>query len=75
MAATLIVISSVELAHAPLLIVHLNVALDPIVNPVIVVVGELDVVIVAVPLTTVHAPVPVVAVLPAIVEVVTLHKL
>ena len=57
-----------------MLIVHLNVALAPIVNPVIVVVGKLDVVIVAVPLTTVHAPVPVVGVLAAMVAVVTLHK-
>ncbi len=57
-----------------MLIVHLKVALAPTVKPVIVVVGELAVVIVAVPLVTVHAPVPVVGVLAAMVAVVTLHK-
>ena len=72
--ATLIITSSLELAQAPLLMVHLNVTLLPIVKPVMVLVGELAVVIVAVPATTVHAPVPVVAVLPAKVAVVTLHR-
>ena len=70
----MIVISSVEFVHVPLLIVHLKVELAPTVSPVIVVVGELTVVIVAVPLTTLHDPVPVVAVLPAMVAVLTLHK-
>ncbi len=73
-AATFTMMSSVEFVQAPLLIVHLSVALAPMVSPVIVVVGELAVVIVAVPLTMVHAPVPVVGVLAAIVAVVTLHK-
>ena len=57
-----------------MLMVHLNVALAPTVSPVIVVVGLLAVVIVAVPDTTVHVPVPVVGVLAAIVAVVTLHR-
>ncbi len=73
-AATFTVMSSVEFVQAPLLIVHLNVTLAPTVKPVMVVVGELAVVIVAVPLTTVHAPVPVVGVLAASVALVTLHK-
>src|SRR5437868_2506420 len=54
--------------------VHLKVALAPTVKPVMVVVGEEAVVIVAVPLTTVQAPVPVAGVLAAIVAVVTLHR-
>ena len=54
--------------------VHLSVTLDPTVSPVIVVVGECSAVIVAVPDTTVHVPVPIVAVFPAKVVVVTLHK-
>jgi len=57
-----------------LLMVHLNVALDPTVKPVSVVVGLLAVVIVAVPLTTLQLPVPVVGVLPAMVALVTLHR-
>ena len=70
----MIVISSVELVQAPLLIVHLNVALAPTVSPVMVVVGLLAVVMVAVPLTTLQLPLPVVAVFAAIVAVVTLHR-
>ena len=73
-AATLIVMSSVEAAQAGLLIVHRNVTLAPIVKPVTVLVGLLAVVIVAVPDTTLHAPVPVAGVLPARVAVVTLHR-
>ncbi len=57
-----------------MLIVHLKVALAPTVNPVIVVVGLLAVVMVAVPLVTVQAPVPVVGVLAAMVALVTLHR-
>ncbi len=57
-----------------MLIVHLKVTLAPTVRPVRVVVAELAVVIVAVPLVTVHAPVPAVGVLPAMVAVVTLHR-
>ncbi len=57
-----------------MLIVHLKVALAPTVKPVIVVVGLLAVVMVAVPLVTVQAPVPVVGVLAAMVALVTLHR-
>ena len=67
-------ISSVELVQLPLLIVHLNVALAPIVNPVIAEVGELAVVIVAVPEVTLQVPVPIPAELADIVVLVTLHK-
>ena len=72
--ATFMITSSLELAQAPLLIVHLKVTLAPTVNPVIADVAELAVVIVAVPDTTLHSPVPVVGALPAKVLLVTLHK-
>ena len=68
------VISSVEAAHAPLLIVQRKVTLAPIVNPVKPLVALVGVVIVAVPAITVQRPVPVVGVLPARVATVTLHK-
>ena len=68
------VTSSLELAQAPLLIVHLNVALAPTVMPVTVLVAEDGVVIVAVPDTTLHSPVPVAGALPAKVLLVTLHR-
>lgn len=73
-ASIVIVTSSVDGEHTPLAMVHLNVTLAPTVKPVMVVVSEFGVVIVAVPDTTVHAPVPTVAVLPAKVVLVTLHK-
>ena len=57
-----------------MLIVHLNVTLDPIVNPVTPLVEEDGVVIVAVPLTIVHTPVPDTAALPESVVVLTLHR-
>lgn len=47
-----------ELAQVPLLTVHLSVALVPAVTPVTVVLYNVGAVIVAVPLTTVHNPVP-----------------
>ena len=68
------VTSSLELPQAPLLIVHLNVELPPIVSPVTPELGEPGVVTVAVPDITLQLPVPTVAVLPAKVVVVTLHK-
>ena len=61
--------SSVDEVHPPLAIVHLNV-FAPTPNPVTPDVALVGVVIVAVPETTVHVPVPIVAVLPAsVVEV------
>ena len=73
-AAILITTSSLDELQAPLLIVHLNVALPPIVSPVTPELAEPGLVTVAVPDTTVQAPVPVVGVLPARVAVVTLHR-
>lgn len=58
----------------PSLIVHVKMAVEPIVKPVIVVVGELIVVMVAAPVNTFHVPIPDGGVLPAIVVVVVLHK-
>ena len=57
--------SSEDAVHAPLLIVQRSVALPPDGTPVTPDVAEDEVVIVAVPLTRLQAPVPVVAVLPA----------
>jgi hypothetical protein len=57
----------------PFDIVHLNVADVPAAIPVTVEVAEFVVVIVAVPLTTVQRPVPLVGVLPANVKLETLH--
>ena len=73
-AAILIVTSSLDAAQAGLLIVHLKVTLLPMVKPVKPEVAEVGVVMVAVPDTTVHAPVPVTGVFPAKVAVVTLHR-
>jgi len=73
-ASMIIVMSSDELGQKPLLIVHLSVTLVPAVKPVIPVVDNVAVVIVAAPLITLHIPVPVVGTLPASVAVVVLHK-
>ena len=73
-ADTLITTSSLDTAQPPLLMVHLKVALVPMVRPVTVLVAELAVVIVAVPDTTLHAPVPVAGVFPANVVLVTLQR-
>ena len=54
--------------------VHFTVALVPAGTPVIVVVGELSVVIVALPFTKVQVPVPTDGVLCVIVKVEVLHK-
>ena len=64
-----IITSSILGAHGTLDIVHLNV-FAPTPNPVIPEVGLPGVVIVPVPLTNVHTPVPTVGVLPASVAVV-----
>jgi hypothetical protein len=57
--------SSADAVQGAFEIVHLNVALVPAGTPVTPDVGEVAVVIVAVPLTKLHAPVPTVGVLPA----------
>ena len=66
-------ISSCVLAQGPLVIVHLSVALPPGAMPVTVVVGELVLVIVAVPEIKIHKPVPGVAAFALIVNVLVLH--
>jgi hypothetical protein len=68
-AVLVIVSSSVDTGQMPLEIVQRNVALVPAGTPVMVVVADVGVVIVAVPLTTLHTPVPIVGTLPAIVNV------
>ena len=68
-ASLVIVTSSVELGHTPLLIVHRN-TFAPTPNAVTPDVGLPGVVIVPVPLTNVHVPVPTVGALPAKVAVV-----
>ena len=65
--------SSVLDVQTPLLIVHLNVALVPIGTPVTPLVGDVFVVIVAVPPTTVHKPLPVAGEFPANVKLPLLH--
>jgi hypothetical protein len=69
-AVVVITTSSVEGVQGELDIVHRRVAVPGTAKPVTPDVGELGVVIVAVPDTTDHAPVPVVGVLPAKVAVV-----
>ena len=69
----MIITSSVEAVQEELDIVQRKVAVPGTAKPVTPEVGEDEVVIVAVPETTDHAPVPTVAVLPAKVAVVTPH--
>ena len=59
--------------QAPFVTFHFRVAEVPAGTPVIVVVGEEGVVMVAVPLTTLHSPVPGLGVFAAIVNVPLLH--
>ena len=54
-----------EAVQVPLLMVHVKVALVPAVIPVTPDVADAGAVIVAVPLVTVHNPVPVLGVFPA----------
>ncbi len=68
------IMSSVEGAQVPFVIVHLNVTLAPIVKPVTPDNGSTGSVIVAVPETTVHKPVPAVGAFPDNVAVVILHS-
>ena len=59
----------------PFVTVHLTVAVDPDATPVTVVVGEVEFVIVAVPLINVHSPVPTEGVLCVIVKLPLSHSL
>ena len=70
---TIIFTSSLTDAHGGSLTVHRRVTV-PVTSPVSPDVGELGVVIVPVPETTVHKPVPTLGVFPARVAVVVLHK-
>jgi hypothetical protein len=72
-AASLVSTTSSEVEHVPFVIVHFSVAALPAVIPVTPDVADDGVVIVAVPLVTVHTPVPEVAALPASVNVLVLH--
>lgn len=74
-ALTATVMSSVEEAHDPLLMVHRNTVLPPTVKPVTPLDGSLPVLALPLPLTVLHVPVPTVGVLADKVPVVTLHKL
>lgn len=66
--------SSVETAQNPLLIVHRKTVVAPTVKPVTVELGSFAELMLPLPLTTVHVPVPTVGVLPDKVVLVTLHK-
>jgi hypothetical protein len=57
-AASFVKMTTLELVHVPLVIVHRKVALVPAGTPVTVVVGDVESVIVPVPLIKVHDPVP-----------------
>jgi hypothetical protein len=72
--ATFIITSSVLIPQPPLVMVHLSVAEVPGTKPVSPDVGEAGVVIVAMPLTTVHVPVPEAGIFPARVAIAVLHK-
>lgn len=63
-ASIVIITSSVVLPQEPFVILHRNVVLDGTAKPVIVVFGLVLSEILAVPLTTVHKPLPTVAVFP-----------
>ncbi len=67
-------VTSSNAEQVPLVTVHFNVTLVPATTPVMVVVGEFRSVMVAVPLTTVHTPVPTDGALCVMVKVDVLHK-
>ena len=66
-------VTSSNAVQVPFVTVHLIVALVPGATPVIVVVGEPGVVIVAVPVIKVHTPVPIDGALCVIVKLPVLH--
>ena len=72
-AALLVSNTSSKVLQLPLVIVQRNVAVLPEAKPVTVLTFEVGVVIVTAPLTTLHNPVPVVAAVPANVNVPLLH--
>ena len=72
--STLIMTESTEVGQEPLEIVHVKVVEAPAISPVTPDAGKAGEVIVAVPETTVHNPVPTAGVLPASVVVVILHR-
>ena len=65
--------SSVLELQKPLLMVHLNSVVVPAPKPVMPVVDKVGVVIVHVPLTTLHTPVPIIGVLPLKLAMDVLH--
>lgn len=71
---TIILILSTEVEQVPLVIVHANVAESPITKPVTPLVGDVGEVMVAVPDTSVHVPVPTVGVFPVTTVDVVLHN-
>ena len=66
-------ISSKVVEHVPFPTVHLNVALVPAAIPVIVVVANVELVIVAAPANTVHMPLPTTGAVAFIANVLVLH--
>jgi len=72
-AASLVSTTSSKVLQLPLVIVHLKVAVLPEAKPVTVLVFDVGVVIVTAPLTILHDPEPVVAAVPAKVNVLLLH--
>ena len=70
-----VITTSSEATQVPFVTVQRKVALVPAANPVTVVVGELAVVIVAVPLTKLQTPVPTVGALWVMVKSVVSHKI
>ena len=67
-------VTSSDALQVPFVTVHFTFALVPATTPVIVVVGDDALVIVAVPLTKLHTPVPADGALCVIVKVEVLHK-
>ena len=70
----MLTVTSSKALQEPLVTVHLTFALVPTATPVIVVVGEFAVVMVALPLIKVQIPVPIEGILCVIVKLEVLHK-